>query len=105
MTVKKQCLAKIQDYIDDCDEYKDPEHRYAALVLSIVKRDIELNIEEPVAATPNDYVPWRMPIQPDIPYVTTFTDIPDPCKNCPTHPSNGGSGICNCTLGLPKITY
>ena len=53
---------------------------------------------------PNDYVPWRMPTQPDIPYVTTFTDIPDPCRKCPTHPSNGGSGICNCTLGLPQIT-
>lgn len=50
MTVKEQCLEKIQDYIDDCDEYKDTEHRYAALVLAIVKRDIELNIEEPAAA-------------------------------------------------------
>lgn len=26
------------------------------------------------------------------------------CKSCPTHPSNGGSGICWCTLGTPKIT-
>ena len=50
MTIKEQCLEKIQGYIDDCDEYKDPEHRYAALVLSIVKRDIELDIEEPAAA-------------------------------------------------------
>lgn len=23
----------------------------------------------------------------------------DPCKNCPNHPSNGGSGICHCILG------
>lgn len=30
--------------------------------------------------------------------------IPEACRNCPTHPSNGGSGICNCILGLPKIT-
>lgn len=92
MTIKEQCLAKIQGYIDDCDEYKDPEHRYAALVLSIVKRDIELDIEEPGAAPIhfNDGS-WATP-------------VPDPCKNCPNHPSNGGSGICNCTLGLPKIT-
>lgn len=23
----------------------------------------------------------------------------NPCSNCMNHPSNGGSGICNCTLG------
>ena len=55
MTVKEQCLEKIQGYIDDCDEYKDTEHRYAALVLSIVKRDIELDIEESAAA-PTRYI-------------------------------------------------
>ena len=27
-----------------------------------------------------------------------------PCTHCPNNPANGGSGICNCTLGLPKIT-
>ena len=29
--------------------------------------------------------------------------IPDPCKTCSNHPNNGGSGICNCTLGSPVI--
>lgn len=24
--------------------------------------------------------------------------IPNCCKNCSNHPSNGGNGICNCTL-------
>lgn len=33
-----------------------------------------------------------------------YVSIPDPCKNCGNHPSNGGSGICNCTLGGPTIT-
>lgn len=28
----------------------------------------------------------------------------DVCKNCSNHPSNGGSGICNCILGTPPIT-
>jgi len=28
----------------------------------------------------------------------------DPCKTCSNHPKNGGSGICHCILGLPKIT-
>ena len=26
-------------------------------------------------------------------------NIPNYCKNCSNHPSNGGSGNCNCTLG------
>ena len=30
--------------------------------------------------------------------------IPEYCRCCPNHPSNGGSGICNCTLGLPQVT-
>ncbi len=29
--------------------------------------------------------------------------IPEACKSCSNHPSNGGSGICNCTLGMTKI--
>ena len=33
-----------------------------------------------------------------------LNQIPEPCRGCPQHPSNGGSGICFCTLGQPKIT-
>lgn len=34
-------------------------------------------------------------------YLTSNTDyIPDACKSCSNHPSNGGSGICHCILGL-----
>lgn len=29
--------------------------------------------------------------------------IPRPCRSCLNHPSNGGSGICNCTLGGTTI--
>ena len=35
--------------------------------------------------------------------------IPDPCKGCSNHPSNGGSGICHCTIpylsGTSGVTY
>jgi hypothetical protein len=34
----------------------------------------------------------------------TIITIPDACKTCPTHPSNGGSGICHCILGLSPVT-
>ena len=30
--------------------------------------------------------------------------IPDSCKGCSNHPSNGGSGICNCLLGQYHAT-
>lgn len=30
-------------------------------------------------------------------------DIPDACKACSNHPSNGGSGICHCTLGTLEV--
>lgn len=31
--------------------------------------------------------------------------LSDACKTCPNHPSNGGFGHCNCTLGLTPVTY
>ena len=36
--------------------------------------------------------------------IPNILPVPDPCKNCSNHPSNGGTGICFCTLGTPKIT-
>ena len=39
-----------------------------------------------------------------LPKSITYDNIPDACKGCSNHPSNGGSGICHCTLGLPEIT-
>ena len=41
------------------------------------------------------------PYQPTI----TFTNIPPACRNCPNHPSNGGSGNCSCTLGGQTLIY
>lgn len=32
------------------------------------------------------------------------TYIPEACRSCINHPSNGGTGICACTLGSPTIT-
>ena len=29
--------------------------------------------------------------------------IPEACKTCSNHPSNGGSGICHCIMGLSQI--
>lgn len=35
---------------------------------------------------------------------TTLSDVPDACKICPNHPSNGGSGVCFCTIGTKPAT-
>ena len=34
----------------------------------------------------------------------SVTNIPASCRKCSNHPSNGGSGICNCTLGQSPVT-
>lgn len=42
----------------------------------------------------------------DIPKVTDPINnffMPNACKNCPNHPSNGGTGICHCILGTQTI--
>ena len=36
--------------------------------------------------------------------IDDFSIIPKPCRNCSNHPSNGGTGICTCTLGSYQIT-
>lgn len=28
----------------------------------------------------------------------------DPMRGCPCRPENGGSGVCGCTMGGPKVT-
>lgn len=59
----------------------------------------------------NEYLDFVMKEQPPIidnvikDYViTNQTEDYDPCKYCSNHPRNGGSGICHCILGLPRVT-
>lgn len=76
--------------------------------------------EECVSGKENDYEPfdypqWLKQVEQNQLYnkLTTLGDIPACCVNCPNHPSNGGSGICNCaapylsqtTAGSYTITY
>ena len=42
---------------------------------------------EKIESAPNFYYPKK-----------SITGIPECCKSCSNHPSNGGSGICYCTL-------
>lgn len=36
-------------------------------------------------------------------YGRVLSNDNSPCANCPNNPINGGSGICHCILGTPKI--
>lgn len=59
------------------------------------------------------YCPWcaaeliqkMQVINPVTPTVKTqdLDNIPAPCRGCHNHPSNGGSGVCFCTLGCQTI--
>ena len=44
----------------------------------------------------------RVPFNENL--IHDFAAIPPACVNCSNHPFNGGSGICNCTLGNYVIT-
>lgn len=55
----------------------------------------ELQKGAPIEDTTIPFKPYNL-----CDYITTSH-----CKTCPNHPSNGGSGICNCILGLQPITY
>ena len=50
---------------------------------------------------PFDYQKWVKNTEFNYPKVN-LTDIPACCVKCPNHPSNGGSGICNCAA--PDLT-
>ena len=34
----------------------------------------------------------------------TNNGVPEACRSCSNHPSNGGTGICHCTIGSPSVT-
>lgn len=53
----------------------------------------------------------RVPFQPDTTNKSNLSGVYNSafdktaCRTCPNNPANGGSGICNCTLGQMNITY
>ena len=44
-----------------------------------------------------------MPVQTPIKEQFDLGEIPAACMGCPNHPSNGGSGICHCILGIREM--
>lgn len=59
----------------------------------IVNEHIDFLIKKEEKIIHKDYIEW---FDDKIGYYQE--NVPDPCKRCSNHPSNGGSGICHCTL-------
>lgn len=81
-------------------------------ILALPTEEIETNQEPNIS---NNYDKWhnafelllKEPYSSQDNYWTLLNGnayIPEPCKACPNHPSNGGSGNCNCILGTPQVT-
>jgi hypothetical protein len=41
--------------------------------------------------------------KPEVYTVSNKDNVPEACKNCSNNPSNGGSGLCHCILGLTPV--
>lgn len=54
--------------------------------------------------TPLVEPPYSLEPIPSLVYNQRMGTTGDYCQLCPTNPKNGGNGLCNCTLGTPKIT-
>lgn len=96
------------------------KYRKKRVVIEAYQTDIEMDIETlegVMHADIGDYIITgvkgeQYPCKPDI-FEQTYEiaeqtepkakNIASACINCSNHPSNGGSGICHCTLGTPKI--
>lgn len=77
---------KIQFQTDDYEKYKQVEKLCQKLMNGIITDD-EV-----------DFVPYDWPDNALMNKEFLLHHIPEPCKSCPIHPSNGGSGFCNCAL-------
>lgn len=70
-----------------------------ASVINANNKPAPINPPEPPNIPQMPDIP-KAPTVPQIPYWPTINmfDVPEACKACSNHPSNGGSGICHCTI-------
>ena len=86
---------------DPIDVYEAMAKRFDHIENEIRSMRAELaEIIRDAVVQPNTYV--YKPTAPTIYWPQN--GIPEACRSCSNHPSNGGTGICHCTLGSPSIT-
>ena len=82
------------------------DHRAIDEILALPTEEIETN-QEPNVINEKKYDLLKLlKDYKDYNYWNTLNEssyIPEYCKACPNHPSNGGSGNCNCILGTPQV--
>ena len=80
---------RIQFQTDDYDKYKKVE-KLCQELMDVADKEYHDTMLKEMKSIVKSIVPDQ--------------HIPNSCKNCPNHPSNGGSGFCNCTLGQIPVT-
>ena len=85
---------------DPIDVYEAMAKRFDHIENELRSMRAELaEIIRDAVVQPNTYV-----YKPTAPTIYWPNNIPEACRSCMNHPSNGGTGICHCTLGSPSVT-
>ena len=94
--LKKKTKYTLQITTDNYEQFLFMQKMAAECVNG--KEDVKADSEtfaEHYDCEPFDYQKWLKNTEFNCPEVN-LTDIPACCVKCSNHPSNGGSGICNC---------
>ena len=82
------------------------EGKFKKIVVDIVEREPELEIEKIEDEDNNNELLLNNINTSSYEKVTVVEPYSySPCQNCSTNPKNGGLGICNCLLGLSKMSW
>lgn len=85
---------EFEDYLEDLyNEDENSEETYQEIEDEIVGEELEGYWDKEEDGAKITIYPWIK--DPNGYY---WLNIPNCCRNCPNHPSNGGSGVCLCTL-------
>ena len=86
--------------------FRDPDKELTLVEKTLIEKD---NNEVKSINSLDELMEMLTPTQIEFPNLSDiegahFNDIPKACRGCSNHPSNGGSGVCHCILGLPEVT-
>lgn len=96
--LKKKTKYTLQITTDNYEQFLFIQKMAAECINGNVKADQE-TFAEHYDCEQFDYQKWLKETHINDPILNklpTIGNIPACCVNCPNHPSNGGSGICNC---------
>lgn len=92
------------------DDNGDIDAKAITDILNLPTKEIEANQEPDLINNLDDLLkvlkdpPYNDYDFRDFTSINAKSYIPKTCRSCPNHPSNGGSGNCQCILGT-QVTY